>query len=118
MIPTLYAEAAALTVASILSLLILKREKKKYGTGILAKTAHTTSRYRLLWLIAYALATPTALLIHITHLLERTYIAIGRLTTTTITKTAYITLGITLWIVIAIIRLAKYIGQKTWEWLA
>jgi hypothetical protein len=116
--PTTYAEAAALIVASIGSLLILKREKKKYGTGILAKTAHTTSRYRMLWLLAYAIAIPSALVLHILHLLERIYISIGRTTTNAITKTAYITIGITIWIVIAIIRLVKHIGQKTWEWLA
>jgi len=109
---------AIVTAASIGSLVVLKREKKKYGNGLAAKTAHTASRYKLLWLLAYATATPAALSIHILHLAEWFYTGIGRLILWSLKKAAYTTLGFFLWTIILTVKVARYTGRTLWEWVA
>lgn len=59
------------SVLSVVSLLILRREKKKHGDGLTAKTIHTSSRYKILWVLAYWIAIPSALVIHLLKLIKK-----------------------------------------------
>jgi len=67
----------AWTLTSVLCLLYLKKEKEKAGSGLPSRTGHATSRYRIVWLLIYAVAIPSALAVHLFRLIKKITLTIG-----------------------------------------